>query len=87
LSTIEAFANSRADHGLSPLEAGAVYVPVFCTTTTTTTTALTGIGMAFTLGIISDACENLHSGDASPSAIPSYASAGELLSIRTGSIA
>jgi hypothetical protein len=86
LSAIEVFANSKADQGLAPLEAGRVYVPVLCTTTTTTAAALTGLGMAFAAGVLSDACENVHAGDVSSANIPAHGSAAELLNFRTSSI-
>lgn len=86
MSAIEAFANSRADHGLAPLEASPVYVPVLCTTTTTTTTVAGCVGMVFTAGVISDACEDVHAGDVSSAGIPSHGSAAELLDFRTSSI-
>jgi hypothetical protein len=75
LSAIEVFANSKADQGIAPLEAGRVYVPVLCTTTTTTASALTGLGMAFALGVLSDACQDVHAGDVSPANIPARGSA------------
>ena len=86
MSAIEVFANSKADHGLAPLEAGRVYVPVLCTTTATVTTAFSIIGIAFTAGVMSDACESVHAGEVSSTAIPAHGSAKELLNFRTGSI-
>ncbi|MBK1787260.1 hypothetical protein [Prauserella cavernicola] len=86
MSAIEVFANSKPDHGLSPLEAGPVYMPVFCTTTTTTAAALGGLGMAFAAGVLSDACEDVHAGDVSSAGMPARGSATELLNFRTGSI-
>ncbi|WP_024877746.1 hypothetical protein [Saccharomonospora piscinae] len=86
MSAVAAFANSKADHGLAPLEASQVYTPVFCTTTTTTSTITGCVGTVFTMGVISDACESVHSSDVSPAGLPAHGSAEELLNFRAGSI-
>ncbi|OQO91990.1 hypothetical protein B1813_06820 [Saccharomonospora piscinae] len=86
MSVIAAFANSKADHGLAPLEASPVYTPVFCTTSTTTATLAGTVGMVFTAGIISDACESVHSSDVSSAGLPAHGSAQDLLNFRAGSI-
>ncbi|WP_024877745.1 hypothetical protein [Saccharomonospora piscinae] len=85
MSAVAAFANSKADHGLAPLEASQVYTPVLCTTTTTLTTT-TATCTVFATGISSDASESVHSSDVSPAGLPAHGSAEELLNFRTGSI-
>lgn len=86
MSTIEAFANSTADHGLTPLESVQAYTPVFCTTSTTTATVIGTVGIVFSAGVMSDACESIHSGDVSSTGMPIQGSATELLNFRTSSI-
>jgi hypothetical protein len=85
LSTIEMFVNSKADHGLVPLEAGRVYAPVLCTTWAAT--GDTGPGIGYITAIIGGTTALVNEvGDVPSARIPVRGSAMELLSVRTGSV-
>jgi hypothetical protein len=82
LSTIELFANSKADHGLVPLEAGRFYAPVLCTTWVTVGTEVLTSADYFggTTAFVNEV------GDVSSAGIPVRGSATELLDFRSSSI-
>jgi hypothetical protein len=81
LSTIEVFANSKADHGLAPLGAGRGYAPVLSTLAIATTV---NCGDTYVFAIIGGTTALV--GDVPSAGIPVRGSAKDLLSVRTGSI-
>ena len=80
MSAIEVLANSKADHGLGPLEAGGVYVPVLCTSWVTVGTEI------LTADYFGFGGPTSQVGDVPSVGIPARGSARELLDLRCGSI-
>jgi hypothetical protein len=80
LSTVDVFVNSKADHGLAPLEAGRVYAPVLCTPVANKAAELVTSTYYFggTTALVNEV------GDVPSARIPVRGSAEELLSVRTG---
>lgn len=83
MSTIEVFANSRADHGLVPLAAGRGYVPALSTSTGIMTTTTTTFVVTLTT---TDGGTNAFVDDVPSAGIPARGSTRELLDLRCGSI-
>lgn len=79
-TAIEAFADARADATLRPLEVSSALGPVLATPAYAAYGA--GLGIAFTLGIASDACCHTDADELSSEDLVEGASADQLLSAR-----
>ncbi|WP_116048522.1 hypothetical protein [Amycolatopsis palatopharyngis] len=85
MSNVEAFANQNVDGVLNPLQVTSAVGPVLATPAYAGYAA--GAGVVFTLGLISDAVEDHHADEVSPTGpVPSYGSVDELLGMRVASI-
>ena len=85
MSSIEAFANQNADDVLTPLQVTTAVGPVLATPAYAGYAA--GAGVVFTLGLISDAVEDHHAAEVSPTGpVPNYGSVDDLLGMRVASI-
>lgn len=84
MNNVEAMANSHADDVLSPLQLSSAVGPVLATPAYAAYG--TGVAAAFTLGLISDAVHHGDGDEVSTEAVPTGASAGQLVEARLNGI-